>query len=134
MVALLTGLVDAVGARDSDGGVPSRASEAHGDVIPPFPVPQAALRYIQWHKSMPFDMGLTCGRALAFAKDHTEISHNAHRYSALNEGNGALMRCAPLACWGLEMGCTCEEMMDVARADARLTHPNVACLDANAML
>lgn len=101
---------------------------------PTFPDAQIAERYIEWHKSRPFDIGMTCNRAFGFAKDHVEVAQNAQRYNLLSEANGALMRCAPIACWGIANEMTVSDIMAAARKDANLSHPSAACLDANAML
>ena len=64
-----------------------------------FPIQAVAANYIAWHRSNPFDIGMTCGRALAFAKNAADAQANAARYSMLSEANGTLMRCAPIAVW-----------------------------------
>lgn len=120
MLALLTALV-------RDGPTHSRPPSE-------FPTDLVAKRYIEWHRSTPFDMGMTCGRAFGFAQDHAEMLENAAKYNGLSEANGALMRCAPIAVWGVERGLSNECIADCARTDACLSHPNRACQDASALL
>lgn len=96
-----------------------------------FPSEAVAREYIAWHRSSPFDMGMTCARAFGFAKDADQMRSNASRYSAASEANGALMRVAPLAMWA--RGMSAGTIMDLARQDARLSHPHPACQDANAL-
>ena len=42
-----------------------------------------------------------------------------------SKANGALMRITPLAVWGHQL--SEEQLVQAARADAQLTHPNQAC-------
>ncbi len=101
----------------------------------------AARGYVAWHRSVPFDIGQTVGRAFAFASCASECEANAARYNLPSEANGALMRVAPLAVWfacmrmRMRMGNSTAEMdaasdarlAALARADARLSHPSAAC-------
>jgi ADP-ribosylglycohydrolase len=109
---------------------------------------RAAAGYIAWHRSEPFDVGQTVGRAFAFARCASECEANAARYSALSEANGALMRVAPLAVWwaasraragaggaggaGDDADAGDARLAELARADARLSHPSAVCQAANA--
>lgn len=95
-----------------------------------FPIEAIAANYIAWHRSIPFDMGMTCGRALAFAESAADAQANAMRYSMLSEANGALMRSAPIAVWAAIGGA---DPWAAAVQDARLTHPSRPCLEANAL-
>lgn len=96
-----------------------------------FPGEDIALEYIAWHRSCPFDMGLTCGRALAFANSLATVRSNALLYSPHSEANGALMRVAPLALWARTLDQ--DTIAQYARNDALLTHPNPVCQDCNAI-
>lgn len=118
MLALLTALAADVDNNDNDASFPARA---------------VARRYIEWHRSMPFDIGMTCARAFAFSTDDEDMSEKAARYSMLNESNGAAMRCAPIAVWGACRGMDVATIEAHARADARLSHPSPACQEANAL-
>jgi ADP-ribosyl-[dinitrogen reductase] hydrolase len=101
-------------------------------------VDEIAKAYIAWHRSGPFDLGMTCGRALAFANGSASASAsaNARKY---NMANGALMRCAPIAAWAstckrvspLNESAQFKETAALATADANLTHPNPVCIAAN---
>jgi ADP-ribosylglycohydrolase/fructose-1,6-bisphosphatase/inositol monophosphatase family enzyme len=81
-------------------------------------VSESALRaYRNWHDSHPFDIGSTTRAGLE------------GRPNRRSEANGALMRVSPLgiASARLEPG----RGAAWARDDARLTHPNPVCADAN---
>lgn len=74
--------------------------------------------YIEWHRSGPFDCGMTIGSALR----GTLVPDS--------QSNGSLMRVTPLALagWGLEPGALAE----MARADAGITHSDPVPADAGA--
>jgi len=118
MLALLTAL-----AHDTD-------PDDHGS----FPSRAVARRYIEWHRSQPFDIGMTCARAFAFVENEREMAENAARYSMVNESNGAAMRCAPIAVWGTCKNMNVDEIVQHAKSDAELSHPSRACIDANALI
>lgn len=125
MLALLTALAADTDADANDTEDP--VSEGR------FPDREIAKRYIEWHRSMPFDMGMTCARAFGFVGDAEECRQNAARYSSASESNGALMRCAPIACWGVARGMSERAIAECARRDADLSHPSPVCREANAM-
>ncbi|WP_419164322.1 ADP-ribosylglycohydrolase family protein [Candidatus Palauibacter sp.] len=83
--------------------------------------------YREWLHSGPFDCGGTIRGALMGT------------LNPASEANGALMRISPLAIFGAripvdtERHSGLEAVADWARQDARLTHPNRVCLDANAL-
>lgn len=80
---------------------------------------QVKKAYLRWFESKPFDCGNTVARGLS------------GRVNAQSQANGALMRISPLGIFG-----TRYELKDVAifaQADARLTHPHILCLQANAL-
>lgn len=92
---------------------------------------RVAEAYVDWAESRPFDIGGTTARALAW--DPPRDAHLAERMMAraneLSEANGALMRISPLGILGASL--PERELVEAAVADARLTHPNVVCLQAN---
>jgi ADP-ribosylglycohydrolase len=47
-----------------------------------------------------------------------------------NESNTAFLRCAPIACWAREQ--PVDIIMNFARENACLSHPNIICQDSNA--
>merc|ERR1712107_607842 len=49
-----------------------------------------------------------------------------------DESNGALMRCTPLAAWGVSRKLSLEQIAQAAREDAQLSHSNDIMLEANA--
>lgn len=82
--------------------------------------PEAANRaYAAWLDSDPFDCGLTIRDGL--------LGRPLHE----SQANGALMRIGPLGIFG--SGHRLDTVARWAREDARLTHPNRVCLDANAL-
>ena len=98
---------------------------------------QAAAGYASWKASGPFDCGGTTATALSAAvlalKSGREPAAQAAMRAAnsSSQANGALMRISPLAIFGHAMDPAV--LMEMARQDAKLTHPNVVCQDANAI-
>jgi ADP-ribosyl-[dinitrogen reductase] hydrolase len=98
---------------------------------------EAAAAYASWKASGPFDCGGTTATALgaavmAMKNGGQSVAQAAMRTANSNsQANGALMRISPLATFGHAMNATA--LMEVARQDARLTHPNRVCQDANAI-
>jgi len=90
-----------------------------------------AKRYIAWHESDPFDCGQTTRRAFGFAKDAKDCVSNALKYNMHSQANGALMRIAPLAIWAHAKNVPDDLLLELASADAQLSHPNPNCIDAN---
>lgn len=106
------------------------------------PVAQA---YRSWLASGPFDVGFSVGRALSGIRDvdvARQCAADAAEQAANPAGaaNGALMRCCPIGIWGAALSDVPGDpaqsadatIAAAARADARLTHPNPTCQDANA--
>lgn len=101
----------------------------------------AADHYARWVASDPFDIGITTRRSLgclgqpAWAARARETSTAVAMTEAARElcmpskANGSLMRATPLAVWGATR--SDEALIAAARADARLSHPNDACVDAS---
>lgn len=77
----------------------------------------AAYRF--WMDSHPFDCGMTVSAGLR--GDPNPVS----------QANGALMRISPLGIFGLR--CSLEEVAELARQDAALTHPHPLCQQVNAL-
>ena len=98
---------------------------------------QAAAVYASWKASGPFDCGGTTGTALgaavvALRNGGQSVAQAAMRAANVNsQANGALMRISPLAIFGHSLDIAA--LMEAARQDARLTHPNQVCQDANAI-
>lgn len=59
------------------------------------------------------------------------MESNALRYNTLSESNGQLMRCTPIPAF--LHGLSYTEIADVARADAKLSHPSKICQDCAAL-
>jgi ADP-ribosyl-[dinitrogen reductase] hydrolase len=96
----------------------------------------AAQAYAWWYGSLPFDIGSATSVAVSAAAEAVAHGHPAaesSRAAALRDGqsNGALMRICPLGIYSaaVDEGA----VVEWAREDAALTHPNPVCLGANAV-
>ena len=87
-----------------------------------FDADDALLGYRHWYGTGPFDIGVTCARALGGGDLNEE-----------SQANGALMRVSPLGVFGAREGVGIDAAAEFAREDAALTHPNPICVDANAV-
>ena len=85
-----------------------------------FPIEHIAKRYIHWFKSEPFDIGLTTTDALTDSTNAEDMINNAYIFNEDSESNGSLMRCIPIAVYGI--GKPIEIILDMASSDASLTH------------
>ena len=96
---------------------------------------RVARSYIDWAQSHPFDMGQATGSALQVSSADLigaaqSVFQAAAANNAASKANGALMRISPL---GVAAAALSEKDAIVfAMADARMTHPNVSCTQANA--
>ncbi len=75
--------------------------------------------YLFWLNSDPFDCGMTIATGLRGRPNHD------------SQANGAMMRISPLGIFGVNH--PPEQVAGWARQDAALTHPNLICLQANAL-
>jgi len=87
-----------------------------------FPIEKIAKNYIDWYKSNPFDIGQTTTLALSNANDAEDLINNAFEYNQCSESNGTLMRCIPLAIFGIKR--TNEQLFEMVSSDCSLTHSN----------
>lgn len=100
-----------------------------------FPRDEVARAYIKWLKSSPIDMGTTCRNAFTADKTHIEggigehMKNVAKRQNMASESNGALMRSSAVAAWCRDM--SDRRIVEHAREDALLSHPNDVCVDSN---
>ena len=76
-------------------------------------------RYRYWLDSKPFDCGRTTSRGILGNPDLD------------SQANGALMRVSPLGIFGAKYDL--QKVFDWAVEDAKLTHPNLICLQVNAL-
>ena len=94
-----------------------------------------AASYAYWYATGPFDVGTTTRRALvaAVGADAPLEALDAAIRAAdgASQSNGSLMRASPLGIWGA--GMDPERLAEVARADSRITHPNIVCQEACAV-
>jgi ADP-ribosyl-[dinitrogen reductase] hydrolase len=100
----------------------------------------AAAHYARWVASDPFDIGMTTARSLgclrtarwaARARDagiDVAMTEAAGELCMESKANGSLMRATPLGVWGATRDDAA--LVAAAQHDARLSHPNPACVDA----
>lgn len=89
----------------------------------------AARAYRFWFESRPFDIGGTTATALRAATGPLPAASAEAAGNRGSQANGALMRISPLGIAGCEWPEAA--LVDAARADAAITHPNPVCRDAN---
>jgi ADP-ribosyl-[dinitrogen reductase] hydrolase len=87
-----------------------------------FPIELVAKKYTEWYKSNPFDVGQTITFALLSANNAEDMLNNAYEYNNDSESNGSLMRCIPLAIFGINR--EPEQVMQLVSLESELTHPN----------
>ncbi len=80
---------------------------------------EAFEKYAFWLESGPFDCGSAIKRALTGNPDPE------------SRANGAMMRISPLGIFGAKFNP--EQVVEWAAQDAKLTHPNPVCIQANAL-
>lgn len=105
--------------------------------------------YSDWYESCPFDIGQTC--SLAFEEYYNLFENNenvsitdstliqaskdiVYSMNKHSEANGALMRATAIATWFATN--TVYGPLDgaqFAKEDAKLSHPNLVCLETNAI-
>jgi ADP-ribosylglycohydrolase len=92
-----------------------------------------ARAYGHWYASGPFDCGGTIARAASVASrvaaDHAATARKFA--NTQSQANGALMRLSPLGVFGHAL--PPEDVAELARRDASLTHPHAVCRDASAV-
>ncbi|MCL5959379.1 MAG: ADP-ribosylglycohydrolase family protein [Chloroflexi bacterium] len=93
----------------------------------------AARMYHLWHRSRPFDVGNTTGKALGAILDAhvaaglaASTARNQANYAS--QANGSLMRVSPLGVYAhlLEP----DKAAELARLDSSITHPNPVCQES----
>jgi ADP-ribosylglycohydrolase len=87
-----------------------------------FPLEIIAKKYIEWYHTMPFDIGQTTTFALLDATNATDMLINANEFNMDSESNGSLMRCIPIAVFGINK--EPQQIMNMALLETELTHPN----------
>jgi ADP-ribosyl-[dinitrogen reductase] hydrolase len=101
-----------------------------------FDIEKIAVSYLDWHKSLPFDIGTTTHAGLSggYSKKPGEIHLGMTKASGKenlgSKANGALMRVSPLGVWGSRLSES--TLVSSVYQEARLTHPNEVCLQASA--
>lgn len=84
-----------------------------------FPLDRIADKYIQWYQSDSLDVGQTVTYALLGATNEEDMQANAEEYNDASESNGSLMRCVPIALFGVIRGFGIQKMASI---EASLTH------------
>jgi ADP-ribosyl-[dinitrogen reductase] hydrolase len=87
-----------------------------------FPLDRIAEKYIEWYNSKPFDIGQTTTYALLDATNASDMLTNAYEYNIDSESNGSLMRCIPLAIFGIKKDV--ETIINISFLESELTHSN----------
>jgi ADP-ribosylglycohydrolase len=83
--------------------------------------PEAArTAYLAWLNSGPFDCGVTIAQGLNGSPNYE------------SQANGALMRVCPIGIIGAKV--PLEDVVEYAMLDASITHPNIICKQANALM
>ena len=107
---------------------------------PGTPRAAAAARYAAWVASDPFDIGATTACSLGCLREPASgararaagadvaMTEAARARCMGSKANGSLMRATPLGVWGALRDD--QALIAAARDDARLSHPNPACVDA----
>jgi ADP-ribosyl-[dinitrogen reductase] hydrolase len=101
---------------------------------------RAADHYVRWVESDPFDIGATTRSAMGCLRDPARaararelgvdvvMAEAAQERCMGSKANGSLMRATPLGVWGVSRGD--DALIAAMQDDARLSHPNPACVDA----
>jgi len=106
----------------------SQAGRYDADVV--------AHAYTSWAASNPFDIGQATRLALDTKSQDDPVGlvqvlqERAFRNNRDSKANGALMRATPLGLAGALL--PKQTLVDIARTDARMTHPHVSCQHASA--
>lgn len=87
-----------------------------------FPIETIALKYINWINSRPFDIGETISQALYDAENAEDVINNVFECNSMSESNGSLMRCVPLAIFGINK--TNEQIINMVEMESELSHCN----------
>lgn len=111
-----------------------------------FPHKECLEEYVKWYNSMPFDMGGTCSNAFEYAYELYDEYNGRIDKSVINpfiayvgkqneasEANGGLMRISALPTWANKRGVHWQEVIEMAKQDALLSHPNIVCQEVNAI-
>jgi len=97
-----------------------------------FPADDVALRYGKWGQTLPFHVERACGQVFRGAMSAENMIERAKDVNAKSMGAGALVRSAPLAVFGALVGGDSQALAELARADARLSHPSLSVGGASA--
>jgi ADP-ribosyl-[dinitrogen reductase] hydrolase len=104
-----------------------------------FPAAAVARGYAEWYRSNPFDMGTTCRFAFSYFCNERNTLQECLEYikgeNAASEANGALMRATAIPTWFYKNGHTSnvDVVVQCAKEDALMSHPNIVCQECNAI-
>ena len=95
---------------------------------------EAAYYYSKWFRSDPYDVGTACSIAFSNgASTNMQMAAQALRGNADSQANGALMRAPAVGIWGAYKKLSEATVIELATADARLTHPHPVCIECNVL-
>lgn len=90
-----------------------------------------ALRYGKWGQTAPFHSEPACGQVFCGALSADAMMERAKKQNKRALGAGALVRCPLLAAFATSHR-SVQGAAEIARADARLSHPSLTLCDASA--
>lgn len=136
LALLLARTLARLGTYDADAVAATYARWYHGWVATDQTTPNSA-RVQSWHT--PFDVGNTTRQALRPVTAAQVVGGGAAEAAMAaaasanpaSQANGALMRISPLGVWGWNTETA--DLAEIARADARLTHPHPVCQECSAI-
>jgi len=102
-----------------------------------FSIEKAAVEYLRWYRSRPFDIGGTTstglfgGEGQPAGRVHEGMWRAAEEHNSMSKANGGLMRIAPLGVWGWRL--SAEALVEAVCFDSRLTHSHPSCQHAAAV-
>lgn len=97
---------------------------------PNSPVDAIGRRFVQWYKTDPPDIGITCQDAIAEFIDCGDWKEAGLRVfkcsNGMNAGNGTLMRCITVPLFYRDF----DKMLEITKAQSDMTHYNVKASEA----
>lgn len=91
-----------------------------------FSFPRLKNNLLEWYKSGPIDIGTTTRKGLIMLTRGHPVEHCGDDHEG-SQGNGSLMRCAPLAL----LDTAAETLADVVKKQASITHAHPRCIRAD---
>merc|ERR1712232_1035989 len=98
-----------------------------------FPANDASFRYSQWYTTRHFDVGPAMKNAFRLSGSASDMERRSLTCNKDNVGNAALSRVVPLGVWAFGRKLNVEQLVEAAKADCKLSHPNNTMTVANAV-